>query len=166
VHVAPNQPELIPTLIRQFPSITAIDTSAVLGQIRSLVEQATLAVQGVFAFTLVTGLLVLWSALQAQKPERQREIAILKSLGASSDSLRKRIWVEFLLLGGLAGGLAGLLTLLAANLLGFYLFDLGLNFNPWLVILGALLGASLVATAAWLNLRSLLQVVPMVLLKT
>jgi putative ABC transport system permease protein len=74
--------------------------------------------------------------------------------------------VEFLLLGGLAGGLAGLLTLLAANLLGFYLFDLGLNFNPWLVILGALLGASLVATAAWLNLRSLLQVVPMVLLKT
>lgn len=166
VHVAPNQPELIPTLIRQFPSITAIDTSAVLGQIRSLVEQATLAVQGVFAFTLVTGLLVLWSALQAQKPERQREIAILKSLGASSDSLRKRIWVEFLLLGGLAGGLAGLLTLLAANLLGFYLFDLGLNFNPWLVILGTLLGASLVATAAWLNLRSLLQVVPMVLLKT
>lgn len=166
LHLAPNQPELIPTMIRQFPSITAIDTSAVLGQVRSLVEQATLAVQGVFAFTLVTGLLVLWSALQAQKPERQREIAVLKSLGANSRSLRRRIWLEFLWLGGLAGGLAGLLTLLAANLLGFYLFDLGLSLNPWLVILGALAGAGLVATAAWLNLRSLLQVVPMVLLKT
>ena len=166
LHLAPNQPELIPTMIRQFPSITAIDTSAVLGQVRSLVEQATLAVQGVFAFTLVTGLLVLWSALQAQKPERQREIAVLKSLGANSQSLRRRIWLEFLWLGGLAGGLAGLLTLLAANLLGFYLFDLGLSLNPWLVILGALAGAGLVATAAWLNLRSLLQVVPMVLLKT
>ena len=90
-------------MIRQFPSITAIDTSAILGQVRSLVEQATLAVQGVFAFTLVTGLLVLWSALQAQKPERQRELAVLKSLGASSQLLRQRIWREFLLLGGLAG---------------------------------------------------------------
>lgn len=166
LHLAPNQPELIPSMIRQFPSITAIDTSALLGQVRSLVEQATLAVQGVFAFTLVTGLLVLWSALQAQKPERQREIAVLKSLGANSQSLRRRIWLEFLWLGGLAGGLAGLLTLLAANLLGFYLFDLGLSLNPWWVILGAFAGASLVATAAWLNLRSLLQVAPMVLLKT
>lgn len=166
LHVPTDKPELIPSMIRQFPSITAIDTSAMLGQIRSLVEQATLAVQGVFAFTLVTGLLVLWSALQAQKPERQREIAVLKSLGANSSTLRKRIWLEFLLLGGLAGVLAGLLTMLAANWLGFYMFDLQISLNPWLAILGTLLGATLVASAAWLNLRSLLKVAPMVLLKT
>jgi putative ABC transport system permease protein len=153
-------------LIRQFPSVTAIDTSAVLGQVRSLVNQATLAVQGVFAFTLITGLLVLWSALQAQKPERQREIAILKSLGASSTLLKRRIWLEFLLLGGLAGTLAGLLTMLAANLLGFYMFDLSVSLNPWLLMIGAVVGAVLVASAAWLNLRSLLKVAPMVLLKT
>lgn len=166
LHIAADQPELIPRMIRQFPSITAIDTSAILGQVRALVEQATLAVQGVFAFTLVTGLLVLWSALQAQKPERQREIAVLKSLGASSHILRKRIGLEFLLLGGLAGGLAGLLTMLAANLLGVYMFDLAVSLNPWLVILGSVVGAILVASAAWLNLRSLLKVAPMVLLKT
>jgi putative ABC transport system permease protein len=146
--------------------VTAIDTSAVLGQVRSLVNQATLAVQGVFAFTLITGLLVLWSALQAQKPERQREIAILKSLGASSTLLKRRIWLEFLLLGGLAGTLAGLLTMLAANLLGFYMFDLSVSLNPWLLMIGAVVGAVLVASAAWLNLRSLLKVAPMVLLKT
>lgn len=166
LHVAANQPDLIPQLIRQFPSVTAIDTSAVLGQVRSLVNQATLAVQGVFAFTLITGLLVLWSALQAQKPERQREIAILKSLGASSTLLKRRIWLEFLLLGGLAGTLAGLLTMLAANLLGFYMFDLSVSLNPWLLMIGAVVGAVLVASAAWLNLRSLLKVAPMVLLKT
>lgn len=166
LHIPISKPELIPQMIRQFPSITAIDTSAILGQVRSLVEQATLAVQGVFAFTLVTGLLVLWSALQAQKPERQRELAVLKSLGVSSQRLRQRIWREFLLLGGLAGVLAGSLTMLAANLLGYYLFDLALSFNPWLILLGALVGAVLVASVAWLNLRSLLQVAPMALLKT
>lgn len=166
LHVPATQPELIPQMIRQFPSITAIDTSVVLGQVRSLVEQATLAVQGVFAFTLVTGLLVLWSALQAQRPERQRELAVLKSLGASSQLLRQRIWLEFVLLGGLAGALAGSLTMLATNLLGFYMFDLAVSINPWLIILGAVLGAGLVASAAWLNLRSLLRVAPMVLLKT
>jgi putative ABC transport system permease protein len=104
--------------------------------------------------------------LQAQKPERQREIAILKSLGASSTLLKRRIWLEFLLLGGLAGTLAGLLTMLAANLLGFYMFDLSVSLNPWLLMIGAVVGAVLVASAAWLNLRSLLKVAPMVLLKT
>ena len=75
-------------------------------------------------------------------------------------------WLEFLLLGGLAGVLAGSLTMLAANLLGYYMFDLTVSLNPWLIILGALVGAVLVASAAWLNLRSLLRVAPMVLLKT
>ena len=56
--------------------------------------------------------------------------------------------------------------MLAANLLGYYLFDLALSLNPWLILLGALVGAVLVASVAWLNLRSLLRVAPMALLKT
>lgn len=165
LYIRADKPQLIPDMIRQFPSITAIDTSAILGQVRSLIGQATLAVQGIFAFTLVTGILVLWAALQSQKPERQKEMAVLKSLGAAHALLRQRIWLEFLLLGALAGSMAGLFALLASNLLGFYLFDLGVSLSLWLVLLGGVAGALLVGGAAWFNLRGLLDVPPMVLLK-
>ncbi len=120
---------LVTEMIHQFPSVTAIDIGAIVGQMRSLIEQVSLAVQGIFVFTLIAGVVVLVAALQSQKAERRREIAILKSLGAGRAELQRRIWGEFLLLGALAGVLAGLLALTAGNLLAYYLFDLDMRLN-------------------------------------
>ncbi|MEZ5448787.1 MAG: FtsX-like permease family protein [Thiolinea sp.] len=113
-----RQAQLVPELIHRFPGVTAIDTGAIVEQVRALINQAAFAVQGIFLFTLVTGIVVLLAALQSQQAERRREIAVLKSLGAGRDLLRWRIWLEFVL-GALAGLLGGLFTVLASNLLGF-----------------------------------------------
>ena len=40
-------------LMREFPSVTAIDLDAVLGQVRDVMDKAALAVQAVFVFTLL-----------------------------------------------------------------------------------------------------------------
>ncbi|MGB0846538.1 MAG: ABC transporter permease [Thiolinea sp.] len=165
LYIDPAKADTVPDLIRQFPGITAIDTGAIVAQIRSLIDQATFAVQGIFAFTLITGIIVLLAALQSQKAERRREIAVLKSLGAVHKTLKRRIWLEFLLLGGLAGLLAALFTLLASNVLGYYLFELEVIINFWVLFLGTLGGALLVSIAAWLNLRGLLDIPPIALLK-
>ena len=156
---------LITDLIHQFPSITAIDIGAILQQIRALIEQASLAVQGIFVFTLLAGIVVLIAALQSQKAERRREIAILKSLGAGQVELRRRIWGEFLLLGGVAGILAGLLAVIAGNLFGYFLFDLDMHLNVLPIVLGGLSGSILVGITGYLNLRGLLAVLPLSLLK-
>ena len=110
IHLGEKKP-LVTALIRQFPSVTVIDVGAVLAQIRGLIEQVSMAVQGIFVFTLLSGVVVLVAALQSQQAERRREIAILKSLGARRGLLQRRIWGEFLLLGGLAGILAGALAM-------------------------------------------------------
>lgn len=165
VHLGEQKP-LVTAMVRQFPSVTAIDVGAILRQVRSLIEEATLAVQGIFIFTLVAGVVVLIAALQSQKAERRREIAILKSLGAGRAELRRRIWGEFLLLGALAGVLAGLLAATAGSLFGYYLFDLDLYFSFLPIVLGGVAGSVLVGVAGYLNLRGLLDVLPMSLLKT
>ncbi len=165
LYIDPAQTRTVPALIRQFPGVTAIDTGAIVAQIRSLIDQATFAVQGIFVFTLITGVIVLLAALQSQKAERRREIAVLKSLGAVHSTLKKRIWLEFVLLGGLAGLLAALFTLLASNLLGYYLFELEVALNLWIVLAGVIGGAALVSGAAWFNLRGLLEITPVALLK-
>ena len=70
-------------LMRQFPSVTAIDLDAMLGQVRDVMDKAALAVQAVFVFTLLAGLTVLWAAVQATRDERRYESAMLRTFGAS-----------------------------------------------------------------------------------
>lgn len=164
IHLGDKKP-LVTALIRQFPSVTAIDVGAIVNEVRSLVEQVSLAVQGIFVFTLIAGVVVLIAALQSQKAERRRELAILKSLGAGQALLQRRIWGEFLLLGALAGALAGLLALTAGNVLAYYLFDLDMHLNLLPLLMGTLLGSMLVGVAGYWNLRGLLQVLPLSLLK-
>ncbi|MEZ5535565.1 MAG: FtsX-like permease family protein [Thiolinea sp.] len=165
LYIDPAQTSTVPDMIRQFPGITAIDTGAIVEQVRSLIDQATFAVQGIFVFTLITGIIVLLAALQSQKADRRREIAVLKSLGAVHGVLKRRIWVEFTLLGALSGLLAALFTLLASNILGAYLFELQVSINVWVLLFGTLAGAVMVSVAAWFNLRGLLDITPVALLK-
>lgn len=165
VHLGEQKP-LVTALIRQFPSVTAIDVGAIVNEVRSLVGQVSLAVQGIFVFTLIAGVVVLVAALQSQKAERRRELAILKSLGAGRALLQRRIWGEFLLLGALAGALAGLLALTAGNVLAYSLFDLDMRLNLLPLLIGTVLGSLLVGVAGYWNLRGLLAVLPLSLLKT
>lgn len=163
IHLGAQKP-LVTELIRQFPSVTVIDVGAILAQVRALVEQASRAVQGIFVFTLLAGIVVLIAALQSQQAERQREMAILKALGAGRAVLQRRIWGEFLLLGGLAGLLAGVLAATAGNLLGYYLFDLPLALTLTPLLVGTFAGSVLVGVAGYANLRGLLPVLPLALL--
>lgn len=153
-------------LLQQFPSVTAIDIGAIVQQVRRLVNEASLAVQGIFVFTLVAGVVVLLAALQSQKPERQREIAILKALGARQRLLQQRIWSEFVLLGALAGLLAGILASISGGLFGYFVFDFAFQLGLFPLVLGMLCGGILVGVAGYWNLRPLLQTLPMSLLKS
>ncbi len=165
IHLGAKKALLVTDMIHQFPSVTAIDVGAIVGQVRSLIEQGSMAVQGIFVFTLIAGVVVLIAALQSQKAERRREIAILKSLGAGRAELRRRIWGEFLLLGALAGVLAGLLAVTAGNVFGYYLFDLDMHLNLMPLLAGSLVGAALVGVAGYWNLRRLLNVLPLELFR-
>lgn len=160
------QKTVVTALVKQFPSITAIDVSAILRQIKTLLEQASRTVQGIFVFTLLAGIVVLIAALQSQKAERKREIAILKAMGARHALLRRRIWGEFLLLGGIAGMLAGVLAGLVGATVGYFLFDLDWHWRLLPIVMGGVAGSLLVGIAGYGNLRGLLTVLPLSLLKS
>ena len=68
--------------MRQFPGVTVFDLEAILSQVRMVVDRASLAVQYVFLFTLLAGVMVLLAAVQVTRDERRFESAILHALGA------------------------------------------------------------------------------------
>ncbi len=140
-------------LIRQFPNVTALDVSALLEQVRLVMERGSTAVEYVFAFTLAAGLLVLYAGIQAGAEWRQRESAVLRTLGARRGQLLGAAAVEF----GALGLLAGLLATLGAATTGWVLarqvFELDYGFTPWLWVVGvggSVLGIGMAGLiAAW-----------------
>src|SRR6202000_1287699 len=93
-------------LVRQFPTVSVLDVDAILKQIRSIMDRATLAVQYVFLFTLVAGVVVLLAAVQSTRDERGYESAMLRTLGASRRTVLQGVAAEFSALGLLSGTLA------------------------------------------------------------
>jgi len=127
-------------LMRQFPSVTVIDLDASLAQVRDVMDNASLAVQAVFLFTLFAGLAVLWAAVQSSLDERSFESAILRTLGASRKRVLSGVVVEFVAIGLLAGLLASTGASLAAWHLAVNVFELQYHFSPALWLAGPLLG--------------------------
>jgi hypothetical protein len=72
----------------------------------AIIEQVSRAIEFVFLFTLLGGLLVLQAAIAATQDERRFDAAILRTLGASRAQLSAAQVAEFLVLGALAGLLA------------------------------------------------------------
>ena len=132
-------------------------------QIKDLISKAAMAIQAIFGFTLIAGIIVLFAALQSQKAERRRELAILKTIGASRKQLKQTILLEFALVGAISGLLAGTFAMISSNIAAYSLFDLEPTFNAYLIIIGVVSGALLVGIAGYINLRPLLQVAPAML---
>lgn len=135
VHLSRSQRGIMGEFYRRFPEVTAVDIDALLSQVRGVMDNATVAIQYVFGFSLLAGIAVLLAAIQATRDERRYESALLRTLGASRRIVLQGVAAEFIVLGLLAGALgAG-----AASVVGYFLatevFNLkyNLDLNVWWV---------------------------------
>ena len=136
----PDDQRHVLDLMREFPSVTVIDLDATLGQVRDVMDKASMAVQAVFLFTLFAGLAVLWAAVQSSLDERSFESAILRALGASRRRVLGGVAAEFVAIGLLAGLLASTGAGLAAWYLAVNVYELPYYFSPAVWLTGPLLG--------------------------
>lgn len=158
--ISPDDTRLADALVDAFPQTTLIDTGALIQQVRSLTDQVVLAIELVFAFSLLAGLAVLLAGLGATHDERLREGALLRALGATRAQLSRLQSIEFSLLG-LAAGLAAAVAALAVSYAAST-FWLDLPWHPDLRIpvLGGLAGVVLVRVSAAWSLRGLSRDLP------
>jgi putative ABC transport system permease protein len=156
---------LLAAAVRQFPSVTVLDVRALMEQVRSIMDRATLAVEYVFLFTLLAGVTVLFAAIQSTRDVRQRETALLRTLGASRRQVLAGLLSEFVVMGVLAGTLAAAGTTLIGYVLAAQIFDLPFAVNPWLWIAGVGGGAFGVGLAGWLGARGVLRQPPLLTLR-
>ncbi|HHH40264.1 MAG TPA: FtsX-like permease family protein, partial [Sedimenticola sp.] len=145
-----GQEQRLAGLLQRFPSLTLIDVSALMQQIREIIARGAAAVEFVFLFTLAAGLLVLYAGIQATREHRRQESAILRTLGLRRRPLLLAVSIEFVTLGALAGLLASSCAALTGWAVSSELLGLAYRFNPGLWLAGVLGGAAGVGLAGTL----------------
>ena len=152
-------------LVHEYPNVLVIDVGEILRQVQSIMDQVARAVEFVFLFTLLGGVLVLEAAIAATQDERRYDAAVLRTLGASERQLSAAQVAEFLALGAVAG----LLAAAGASAVGYFLadrvFQIPFGWNPMLWLIGVVGAAGCVAAAGWLGTRSTLRQPPLAALR-
>ncbi|NNF17187.1 MAG: FtsX-like permease family protein [Gammaproteobacteria bacterium] len=146
--------------VREYPSVSVIDIEAVLEQVRRVIDKAALAVQSVFAFTFLAGLIVLIAAVQTTLDERRYESALLRAFGARRRTVLAGIAAEFAALGLAAGVFAALGASVVGGLAAKQLFDLNYTPDPWLWLTGTVAGVLVVGVSGVVAARSAVNTPP------
>jgi putative ABC transport system permease protein len=165
VHVPPEQAAVTDRLVHDFPNLSVIDIDSVLEQVRNTADQVAAAVEYVFYFTLLAGVLVLLAAVSASQDERLLEGGVMRAFGAGRRQLRLAHLSEFVTIGLLAGLTAAAAATVISGLIASQVFDL-----PWrpdwrLAVIGALLGVLAVAVAGLWATRRVVTAPPSVTLR-
>ncbi len=151
LHLPQSAAALERQLVQHFPNVTVLDVAALRREFETLAAQVTHLLQGLFAFTLLIGVVVLLLGWAMGEGRRSQQVALLRALGLTSRMGFTLVLGEALIVGLLAA----LLSVVAAVGLGAWLahalFDLTLPVR-WLPLAGA---AAAVASAAalWGALR-------------
>jgi putative ABC transport system permease protein len=128
-------------VVQKYPNVSAIDLSLVLSTFRDLFGRLAYVIRFMALFSIITGLIVLAGAVVVSRYQRAEESVLLKTLGASRNTVLKIMTVEYLFLGMFAAATGIVLALAAAWSLSYFVFEGPFVLAPW-----SLLGAFVVVT--------------------
>ena len=160
-HLPDGHPRLANKLAQDYPNLTVVDIGSVLKQVQDVIDQVVVAVEFLFLFTLASGVLVLYAALAASQDERMREAALLRALGATRRQLSRAQWIEFALIGGLAGALAATGAAATGWALAKFIFNFDWVFDPVVWLAGLAVGIGCAFIGGWIGLRNVLNQPPL-----
>jgi len=164
-YLPPGNVALLNALVKQFPNFLLIDVAQVLAQVQKMIAQVSRAVQFVFLFTLLAGLVVLYAAIASTQDERLYQATIMRTLGASRTQLARANLAEFALIGALAG----LIAAAGANALGYAIaqriINVGYTFSGAVWVIGIACSIAGIAVAGHLGTRQVLRVSPLRVLR-
>jgi len=164
-YLSPDNGLLLNQLVRLMPTVTVISVDTIINQVNDIIAQVTIALSFILIIICLAAALVLVAQVQATLEQREKELAILRTLGARYAFLRNALVLEFALLGALAGTFATLLAELMLLTIQQSVFNLPftLHYNLWWI--GPALGITLVTLLGWLQLKRLLHTPGAVLMR-
>jgi len=138
-------------IIAAFPTVTAIRVKEALDAVSTLVANLLLAVRGVGALSLATGVLVLTGALTTSLSARTYDAVVLKTFGATRRQLIFIFALEFAIAGLATAVFASVMGSLAALAISRFILEITFDFSILTAALTAVMSMGLTVTAGLLT---------------
>ncbi|MBD2784729.1 ABC transporter permease [Xenorhabdus sp. DI] len=147
---------LLTEMNRHFPTISMLDIGSILKQAQGILQQVSKALEIMVVLVMICGGLLLLAQIQVGMSQRQLELVVYRTLGASKKLLRRTLWSEFALLGFMAGLAAAWGAEIALWLLQTQVFDFPWQPQwPMWFVLPVLSSLLLSLCGGWLGIRLL-----------
>ena len=143
LYVPPQEKSLVNEVLQAYPTILVIELDIIIDRIRTIVSQITWGLELMTLLILACGILVMFATVNLSMRERLQESAILRTLGSSRSLILKTQWIEFCLLGAIAGILGAGGAELAVSILQYRMFGVAFEPHWWLWLVGPLAGGVL-----------------------
>jgi putative ABC transport system permease protein len=111
-------------MAKDFPNITLIDVTDMVAKVGRVLDLIAIITRALATLMLTSALLVLIASLIAGRLGRQKDLALLRTLGASHGTLLRSLAWEFLILGGSSAVLATTLAWVLARVYTSRVLDL------------------------------------------
>ncbi len=111
-------------MAKDHPNITLIDVTDVVAKVGRVLDIIALITRALATLMLTSAMLVLIASLIAGRLGRQKDLALLRTIGASHGTLLRSLTWEFLLLGGSSAVLATTLAWILARVYTSRVLDL------------------------------------------
>lgn len=164
--VNPSQiPQVEEAVFERFPTITVMNLADVLNRIQEAVDQVALVVRFLALFAILAGVIILSSSVAGTRYRRIREVAILKTLGATKRRITGIFSIEFSILGAVSGLVGGILANVFTRVVSDKFIDASVDFDWRSLIVAVLATAVLANVAGWLASARILDQRPLEVLR-
>lgn len=150
---------------RQFPTVSLLEIDHIIERIQEIVRQVTQAIEAILALILAAALVVMAAVVSATMQERQREGALLRTLGGRQSLLVRSTMLEFAFLGFFAGILGVVAAEAAVWALQFRMFQGQFQWHWQAIMPIPVISAVVLALFGRWQLKPVLSVSPMLLLR-
>ena len=125
-----NEPQIgfLNQLGRDYPTVSLLDFRSMGGKIQTILSQITWSLTVLAGLGVISGILLIFTLLRLSLNQRQREITLYRTLGASKKRISQTLWSEY----GVMAIAAGLVAVIGAELSIFSLLKWGFELPPTL----------------------------------
>ncbi len=109
-YLPPDKKNIVNALSQRFPSVTLIEVDQALLSLKKLIQQLGLAVEYLLLLIVFSAIAVLLASISITLPVRLRAAVLMRTFGASRQLIMHSLWIEFIVLGIVAGIVASLGT--------------------------------------------------------
>ncbi|ROV57711.1 ABC transporter permease, partial [Vibrio ponticus] len=128
--------ELLNGLSRQHPTVSLMDIRVMGAKIQELVKQIVWAVTLLASLSVIAGVVLIFTLLRLSLGQRQSEIQLYRTLGASRKRVVRTIWAEYGVMAIVAGSIAVLGAEIVVGAIMRWGFELEskLHFGLWILL--------------------------------